>query len=96
MIVTAYCPCAKCCGGHACGITASGRSVRANGGRFVAADAAVPFDTRVSIPGYNHGRPVPVLDRGGRIVGNRLDVFFPDHKTAQQWGVRRVNVVIYE
>ena len=96
MEVTAYCPCEKCCGRFSDGITASGRPVTANGGCFVAADRRFPFGTRIAIPGYAAGRFVPVLDRGGAIKGNRLDVFFPDkvingilltgHERALQWG----------
>lgn len=95
MRVTAYCPCTRCCGPDAHGVTASGRRVSYNGGRFVAADTNVlPFNTRVSIPGYNGGQPVEVIDRGGAIKGNRLDVFFPDHATARRWGVRYVDVTV--
>ena len=92
MVVTAYCPCTRCCGPNAQGITASGRPVSANGGRFVAADRDLPFGTMLAIPGYNNGRPVEVLDRGGAIKGNRLDVFFATHHEARQWGVRRLRV----
>ena len=86
MLVTAYCPCPICCGPNAQGITASGRPVSANGGKFVAADRAVPFGTMLVIPGYNDGRPVEVLDRGGAIKGDHLDVYFPTHEEALQWG----------
>ncbi len=95
MKVTAYCPCAKCCGRHADGITASGKSIHANGSRFVAADTSVlPMHTMVSIPGYDGGRMVPVLDRGGKIKGSRLDVFFRSHAEARKWGVRWVQVTV--
>src|SRR4051812_39794704 len=71
MEVTAYCPCTKCCGENAEGITASGHTVSYNGGRFVAADTDVlPFKTKLIIPGY-HGAPVEVIDRGGAIKGNK-------------------------
>jgi len=97
MRVTAYCPCPRCCGHHADGITASGKPVTANGGKFVAADTSIlPFGTRVSIPGYNGGRAVAVLDRGGAIRGHRLDVFFPSHARARQWGSRWVLVDVWE
>lgn len=87
MEVTAYCPCKICCGRRARGITASGRTIRANGGSFVAADTDVlPFNTRIIVPGYNNNQPIPVLDRGGDIVGHRLDVFFKRHADAEQWG----------
>jgi len=93
MIVTAYCPCEKCCGRWADGVTASGRPVTFNGGRFVAADRSVPFGTMIHVPGYG---TVPVLDRGGAIRGNRLDVFFPDHTQALKWGRRTLTVTIYQ
>ena len=94
MIVTAYCPCRKCCGRWADGLTASGRPVTANGGRFVAAPPGLRFHSLVSVPGYNGGRPVPVLDRGGAIKGHRLDVFFPTHAEALAWGRRLLTVEI--
>ncbi len=97
MIVTAYCPCRRCCGRFSDGKTASGHAVTANGGRFAAADTLLlPFGTRVAIPGYNGGSAVPVLDRGGRIKGNRLDVFFRSHRQAKRWGTRRLTVTVYE
>jgi 3D (Asp-Asp-Asp) domain-containing protein len=96
MLVTAYCPCPKCCGKYSDGITASGRSIYTHNSRFVAADTSVlPFGTKVSVPGYNGGRPVPVLDRGGKIKGRRLDVFFLTHQRAMQWGRQWVDVKVY-
>jgi len=97
MEVTAYCPCTKCCGEQAAGITASGKSVRHNNGRFVAADTRLlPFGTELSIPGYHGGQAVPVLDRGGAIKGNRLDVYFPTHQQALNWGRQRLPVTVIE
>ncbi len=96
MEVTAYCPCPKCCGEYSDGITASGEDIHANGSRFVAADTSIlPFGTMVSIPGYNNGEPVPVLDRGGAIKGNRLDVFYLCHDEALQWGRQHLEVTVY-
>jgi 3D (Asp-Asp-Asp) domain-containing protein len=97
MEVTAYCPCSKCCGAGAHGVTASGRDVRYNGGAFVAADTrAYPFGTRLSVPGYHDGQTVEVIDRGGAIKGAHLDVFFPTHEQALQWGRRRLPVTILQ
>lgn len=97
MEVTAYCPCTKCCGEQAAGITASGKTVRHNNGRFVAADTRLlPFGTELSIPGYHGGQAVPVLDRGGAIKGNRLDVYFPTHQEALNWGRQRLPVTVVE
>lgn len=96
MLVTAYCPCKRCCGQQACGVTASGKRVSTNKSRFVAADEdRLAFGSRVSIPGYHSGVSVPVLDRGGAIKGRRLDVFFPAHVTAKQWGARWLTVTVY-
>ena len=93
MEVTAYCPCKLCCGLRAHGVTASGKSVGHNRGRFVAADTDVlPFGTRVSIPGYHDGKPVPVIDTGSAISGHRLDVFFRSHATAEAWGRQMLRV----
>lgn len=97
MRVTAYSPDARSCGSSADNITASGYSVWTNGGRLVAADTAVlPLGSMVSIPGYDAGGVVPVLDRGGAIKGHRLDVLFPTHEQAKRWGVRDLKITIYE
>ena len=97
MEVTAYCPCKKCCGPKAQGITASGKRVNFNGGLFVAADKNVfDFHTQLKIPGYAKGQTVPVLDRGGAIKGNKLDVFFPSHSEAIQWGRQKLAVTVME
>ncbi|MFP3938089.1 MAG: 3D domain-containing protein [Phycisphaerae bacterium] len=96
MLVTAYCPCPKCCGKHSDGVTASGKDIYTNDSRFVAADTSIlPLGTRVSIPGYNDGEAVPVLDRGGKIKGHRLDVFFLSHQRALQWGRQWVDVTVH-
>ena len=94
MIITAYCPCEKCCGIYSDGVTASGHKIRP-GDCFVAAPPWIPFGARLSIPGYAGGLLVEVLDRGGAIVGNRLDVFFggeDGHEKALAWGVKELLV----
>lgn len=97
MLVTAYSPDERSCGIHADGITASGYSVWTNGMKLVAADTSIlPFGSLVSVPGYDGGEVVPVLDRGGKIKGNRLDVLYPSHEEALQWGAHRLEVVVWE
>ena len=97
MEVTAYCPCKKCCGPKARGITASGKRVNHNGGLFVAADKSLfDFHTQLKVPGYASGRAVPVLDRGGAIKGNKLDVFFPSHAEALRWGRQMIAVTVVD
>jgi 3D (Asp-Asp-Asp) domain-containing protein len=93
MRVTAYCPCPKCCGQFSDGITASGHKINQED-RFVAADKNFTFQTEMLIPGYNSDKPVKVLDRGGAIQGNRLDVFFNTHEDALAWGVQYLDVKV--
>ena len=69
-----------------CGLTASGTQV---GYGSVAAPWWVPFGTPVLIDGWYVGT---VQDRGGDIVGNRLDIFLPTYGEAIQWGRRSVYV----
>lgn len=96
MEVTAYCACKKCCGPNAQGITASGKYIDYNNGKFVAADTSVlPFGTKLLIPGYD-AQPVEVIDRGGAIKGNKLDVFYASHEEALQWGRQKIEVKVMQ
>jgi len=94
MRVTAYCPCQKCCGKYSDGVTACGHKIFP-GDAFVAADKEYSFGTEMIIAGYKNGEPVKVLDRGGAIRGNRLDVFFHSHEEALKWGVRYLYVKVH-
>ncbi len=97
MVVTAYSPDSRSCGIWADGVTASGYSVWTNGMKLVAADTRLlPFGSIVSIEGYNGGKPVPVLDRGGKIKGHRLDVLYPTHEIARRWGRQTIDVTVWE
>ena len=89
--VTAYCPCEKCCGKWADGITASGHKIEA-GDVFVAAPKTMPFETFLIIPGYADDLPVRVLDRGGAITDGHIDVFFPTHQEALVWGRQKLEI----
>ena len=84
--VTAYCPCEKCCGEFADGLTASGVPAV---GLIVAAPPMIPFGTRLTVQGYGYA---VVADRGGAIKGRRLDVLFKTHQQALNWGVRYVYI----
>lgn len=97
MIVTAYSPDARSCAGSDDDLTATLHHVTTNGFKLVAADPRVlGYGSMLSIPGYDQGRIVPVLDCGGKIKGNRLDVLFPTHEEAVKWGVRKIKVNVYE
>lgn len=96
MRVTGYAPDIRCTWPYPGTTTASGLSVKTNKGRLVAADTrVVPMHSLVAIPGYHSTTPVPVLDRGGAIKGNRLDLLFPTFEQAQKWGVKMLDVKIY-
>lgn len=85
--ITAYCPCAKCCG-KTNGRTASGTTATA--GRTVAASSKFAFGTKLNIGGHVY----TVEDRGGAINGNKIDIFVNTHAEALQWGVRYLNVSV--
>lgn len=111
MEVTGYCNCGICCSWErswlglgrpvvssgprkgqpkAVGTTASG--TRAAHGTIAADTSVLPFGAIVQVPGYGYGR---VEDRGGKIVGRRLDLWFPSHEEAQQWGRKRMSVRVW-
>ena len=87
--VSAYCPCEKCCEQWADGITASGKPAE---GKLIAAPRNYPFGTVMDVPGY--GRAA-VEDRGGAIEGNKLDLLFPTHQEALEWGRQYVTVKVW-
>jgi 3D (Asp-Asp-Asp) domain-containing protein len=93
MRVTAYCPCPKCCGKYSGGPTACGHKIKP-GDAFVAADKKYCFGTEMFIAGYNNGEPVKVLDRGGAIRGDRIDIFFSSHEEAIKWGVKYLDIKV--
>jgi 3D (Asp-Asp-Asp) domain-containing protein len=89
--LTAYCPCPQCCGEWADGITYT--MTKATAGRTVAVDPKViPLGSTV----YINGSAYVAEDIGGAIKGNRIDVYFPDHQTALQFGVQYAEVEIQE
>jgi len=86
MEVSAYSPTVQECDATPL-ITASGKGVYVGG---VAADLRVfPFGTILLIDGYNGGNPCTVIDTGGAIQGNKLDVFMWSTGDVRQWGRRR-------
>lgn len=96
MVVTAYSPDARSCGKYADGITATLHSVHTNAHRLVAADPRVlAYGSMLTVPGYDSGNVVPVLDCGGAIKGNRLDLLFPTHEQARKWGRKTVTVTVW-
>jgi 3D (Asp-Asp-Asp) domain-containing protein len=97
MTVTGYSPDERSCGDSADGLTATMHSVTTNAMKMVAADTSVlPYGSMVSVPGYDTESIVPVLDCGGAIKGDKLDLLFPTHEEALKWGRQRVLVTVWE
>ena len=87
----AYCPCEKCCGIWADGITASG--AKAVQGRTIAVDPAViPLGSLVIIDGVSY----VAEDTGAGIEGNTVDIYFDSHAQALEFGVRYSEVWLVE
>ena len=92
-LVTFYCACFLCTGKHpgdpAHGVTSSGAPVRR--------------EWTVACPPGLDGHLVSIAgvglrmceDRGGAIVGRRLDVYVPTHAEALRLGVARRVVLVY-
>ena len=87
-IITAYCPCVKCCG-KSNGITASG--AKAIEGVTIAMNKSIPFGAKIYIDGV--GERI-VQDRGGAIKGNRIDLYFDSHQEALNFGRQTKEVTI--
>lgn len=85
--LTAYCPCARCCG-KSDGITATG--TLAAEGRTIAVDPRViPYGSRVLLIWPDGTQRTYIAeDCGGGINGNRIDVYLSDHETARAFGVQ--------
>lgn len=105
---TGYCPCELCCNWRrsvlglgmpvvasgpnrgrpkAVGVTASG--TRARPGVIAADTNLFAIGTIMFVPGYGWGR---VEDVGGAIKGYHIDLFFDQHTSAQQWGVKKKEI----
>lgn len=97
-LVTAYCPCAKCCGTQSPGITSIGKTAWKPG---LAADPIyLHYGTEVFVPGY--GMSV-IDDTGGAMRRHwrrdgmlHIDVRMTYHYEARKWGKRYLRVKIYE
>jgi len=108
VLVTGYCNCGQCCGWKLnwfglgqpvydygpmkgkpkkIGITAIGK--RAKKGTIAADPRIFKFGTRLFVPGYGIGT---VEDVGGSIKGHHIDVWFPSHDEAREWGARWLQV----
>ncbi len=88
VVATAYTSNLICCGKDD-GITASGK--KATWGT-IAMDKRYKFGTKVYIPLFK--KTFVVLDRGGAIKGNRMDIWFPTYEEVLEFGVKKLTVYI--
>lgn len=94
--ITHYCPCPKCCGQWADGITSTGTT--ATEGRTIAVDPEViPYGSEVVLV-YADGTEATYIaeDCGGAIKDNRIDVYMSSHQAALDAGVKYAEVLINE
>lgn len=88
--ITFYCPCSKCCGAYANGITSTGTTAQPY--KTIVVDPnVISYFSNVKIDGLGEYEFV-AEDTGGAIKGNRIDVFVSDHQTALDYGVMYTSV----
>lgn len=84
--ITAYCPCAECCGRWADGVTASGLPA---GPGIVAVDPdVIPLGSTVIIDGMKY----LAADTGSGVEGLHIDIFLASHEETVAHGVRTAEV----
>jgi 3D (Asp-Asp-Asp) domain-containing protein len=91
VLSTAYCPCTKCCGPNAKGVTRLG--LPAKEGIIAVDPRIIPLGSRVYVDGYGYAL---AADTGSAIRGDRIDVCFSTHEEALRWGMRNLKVYIIE
>lgn len=90
-IITAYCPCEKCCGMWSDGITATG--TKATQGKTIAVDPSfIELGSVVYFDGIDGFGGYVAEDTGGAIKENRIDIYFDNHQDALEWGVKEIEV----
>ncbi len=90
---TAYCSCKKCCGKYpwnkGYGITASGK--KAKWGTVAVDRKVIKLGSKLRID-YFPDTIFRAEDVGSSIKGKHIDVWFPSHKKALQFGVQNILV----
>lgn len=77
------------------GVTATGINLKENpDAKVISVDPSViPLGSKVYVEGYGYAT---AGDTGSAIKGNKIDIFFPSHEQAVQWGVKTVSVKVVE
>ena len=99
-VLTAYCPCEKCCGQY--GVN---RPIDENGDLIVYGaygqrlEDGVSIATDPNVIGFNqevyiNGVVYKAHDTGGNIKGNQIDIYMADHDEAIEFGVQYADVYL--
>lgn len=89
-VVTAYCPCKKCCGPKAPRQTASGKWPRQH--HTIAGPRRFPFGSKVKVEGIPH--TFTLEDRMSRRFPDRWDIYFLHHAEALKFGKKTLRVTV--
>ena len=87
-VITAYCPCAECCGQWADGLTATG--IPASGGIVAVDPAVIPLGSTVIIGGLEY----LAADTG--VDGMHIDICTDSHQEAAAFGVQTAGVRVID
>lgn len=87
---TAYCPCSRCCGKWANGVTASG--LKAGYGVAAVDPRVIPLGTKLYVEGYGY---CIAADTGGAIKSGRIDLCYNSHSAALASGFGHKQVKVY-
>lgn len=99
-VLTAYCPCEKCCGQYGVNrpldengdlIVYGAYGQRLEDGVSIATDPnVIGFNQEVYINGFVY----KAHDTGGDIRGNQIDIYMTDHDEAVEFGVKYADVYL--
>ena len=87
--LTAYCPCEECSEWYGC------KTAMPN--RYASSEHTVAVDPSLINLGDKlliDGKEYIAEDTGGKIVGEKIDIFFDTHEEVENFGVRHGNVKI--
>jgi 3D (Asp-Asp-Asp) domain-containing protein len=94
---TAYCSCEKCCGKDPSddwyGITATG--TKAQWGTVAVDRKLIKLGSKLRIDGFPD-ITFRAEDVGGAIKGNHIDIWFPSHEEALEYGVHKKVIYLVE
>ena len=88
---TAYCPCSYC-NGNSLSVAKNGTPLEPNV-TIAVDDDVIPLGSMVYIKGLGFRR---ADDTGSAIKGHRIDVLFPTHGEALEFGRRNIEVYVFD